>query len=1018
MKRISLISSVLLASLLTLISCQREDKVQGNIVEEGNNVVISIKAKGGVDTKTYVDGSSIKWTATGEKLKVFEVFTPTSGDATTKNNTSSDGVTTDGGATMNFGVSFTENTNTGLFEYYAIYPSTAYHDGSDVSSIPINTKGSQTPTATSFDPTADLLIAEKVNNGTSQASSLSMSFTRPVSIGKMTIKNLGSTDPVTRISFSAKIGDNAVNLAGRTTFNLEAGTPVSAYGDRTQEHSIILDYSALSLTANTNTGLTAYFTCFPFAINAENPGSFKVVVETATKSFTKEVSVNSAKGLAFKVGKASTFSVDMDGIVGVDKAFNGCYAYLDYNDFTAAGGTNSYSNVTVNKTHGDTWSMYATGTTEKCIGVRRHDGENPNDSYIKLPDFKDNIKQVVVTLASVTSGKTITLETSATGTGGSIASLSTTTESEYIFDLSSSSYKTAYFRSNDFQAKVAKIEVYAGNDTRTAFTAPNSVTATLNASSNNSIDVSWDPVENASGYIITLIPDSGDDVVVKSASSPYTVSGLQYEMDYLVSVQAEPADYYVNIVSVATSAENVVETGEEPSGSSWILVSSISDITAGGKYLLATNDKANVYNGSVSSGHLQVVSVSPINNKISDSDLPASAAQIVFESAGSDNSYYLKVGDKYISANKASSGGFENDGTTPFQWNFSNASSGLIAKGETIAAYIRSYSNNSFRSYGNTSNGATFYLYKLDDGKADAGISFSPVSATITFGEALSQPTLNNSHNLSVTYASNATGVATVTSNGVIAVVGAGSATITASWTEQKIEEVTYRAGEAKFVLTVNKATPTIAAFVNPTTSVAVGGTVMTNTTTISNSLAITYTSSNTSVATVDETTGVVTGVADGTATISATFDGNANYNAAEAQTYIITVGTGGSTTPDPETFDFSKKGYTNQQEISSVSGDNMTISFDKGTNSNVPKYYTSGTAVRVYGGGYFTVSSSYNISKIEITFGDSDGSNAITTDVSTYTNGTWTGSAKAVKFTIGGTSGNRRIKVIKVTYE
>ena len=85
MKRISLISSVLLASVLTLISCQKEDKVQGNIEEEGNNVVISIKAKGGVDTKTYVDGSSIKWTATGEKLKVFEVFTPTSGDATTIN---------------------------------------------------------------------------------------------------------------------------------------------------------------------------------------------------------------------------------------------------------------------------------------------------------------------------------------------------------------------------------------------------------------------------------------------------------------------------------------------------------------------------------------------------------------------------------------------------------------------------------------------------------------------------------------------------------------------------------------------------------------------------------------------------------------------------------------------------------------------------------------------------------------------------------------------------------------------
>ena len=52
------------------------------------------------------------------------------------------------------------------------------------------------------------------------------------------------------------------------------------------------------------------------------------------------------------------------------------------------------------------------------------------------------------------------------------------------------------------------------------------------------------------------------------------------------------------------------------------------------------------------------------------------------------------------------------------------------------------------------------------------------------------------------------------------------------------------------------------------------------------------------------------------------------------------------------------------------------------------------------------------------MTFGSSDGSNTITTDVNTYSNGTWTGSATSVKFTIGGTSGNRRIKKIAVTYK
>lgn len=118
------------------------------------------------------------------------------------------------------------------------------------------------------------------------------------------------------------------------------------------------------------------------------------------------------------------------------------------------------------------------------------------------------------------------------------------------------------------------------------------------------------------------------------------------------------------------------------------------------------------------------------------------------------------------------------------------------------------------------------------------------------------------------------------------------------------------------------------------------------------------------------------------------------------------------------ETITFSEQGYTNQQAITTVNGTNFTIAFDKGSNSNAPKYYTSGTAIRAYGGNTFTVSSSTKtIEKIEITFGSSDGSNEITAGVGTYDSGTWTGSATSVTFTIGGTSGNRRLSAIAVTY-
>ena len=118
------------------------------------------------------------------------------------------------------------------------------------------------------------------------------------------------------------------------------------------------------------------------------------------------------------------------------------------------------------------------------------------------------------------------------------------------------------------------------------------------------------------------------------------------------------------------------------------------------------------------------------------------------------------------------------------------------------------------------------------------------------------------------------------------------------------------------------------------------------------------------------------------------------------------------------ESVTFSKQGYTNAQEVSSYSGTNFSITFDKGTNSNTPKYYTSGEAIRVYGGGTMTVSSTTkSIAKIELTFGSSDGSNKITANVGTYNAGTWTGKASIVTFTVGGASGARRIASVAVTY-
>ena len=131
----------------------------------------------------------------------------------------------------------------------------------------------------------------------------------------------------------------------------------------------------------------------------------------------------------------------------------------------------------------------------------------------------------------------------------------------------------------------------------------------------------------------------------------------------------------------------------------------------------------------------------------------------------------------------------------------------------------------------------------------------------------------------------------------------------------------------------------------------------------------------------------------------------------------VIKGASGGDVSGNTETIDFSQKGYANAEAVASFKGTNVTITFDKGSNSNAPKYYTSGTAIRCYGSNSLTISSSKTIKTIKFTFGGSDGTNEITADKGTFSKDTWTGSATSVKFTIGGTTGNRRFKVIAVTF-
>lgn len=143
-------------------------------------------------------------------------------------------------------------------------------------------------------------------------------------------------------------------------------------------------------------------------------------------------------------------------------------------------------------------------------------------------------------------------------------------------------------------------------------------------------------------------------------------------------------------------------------------------------------------------------------------------------------------------------------------------------------------------------------------------------------------------------------------------------------------------------------------------------------------------------------------------------------FSAGDVTAFNLTVDN--RTEPDESgevTIVASEQGLTSGSAIQTLTAAPITVTFAQGSNSNAPKYYSTSNpaAFRVYGGNTFTVSSEKTILSIVLTFASGEGTNAISTDVDSYSDGTWTGSANSVTFTVGGTTGHRRIAQMVITY-
>jgi hypothetical protein len=215
----------------------------------------------------------------------------------------------------------------------------------------------------------------------------------------------------------------------------------------------------------------------------------------------------------------------------------------------------------------------------------------------------------------------------------------------------------------------------------------------------------------------------------------------------------------------------------------------------------------------------------------------------------------------------------------------SNTSVAIVAVNGTVTLVGAGSTTITASQAGNTNYAAaTSVTQTLTVNKVSQTISGVNSTATKTYGDAAYSLGASVGSGLTINYTSSNTSVATIAANGTVTIVGAGSTTLTAS-----------QAGDARYsaaadttqALTVSKATPTLS--FSSSNSTTVNGTVTLNATSASTE-AVTYTSSNNAVVSINGT--VATGAGAGTAIITASQAAGSNYNAATANQTMTVAAT------------------------------------------------------------------------------------------------------------------------------
>ena len=367
----------------------------------------------------------------------------------------------------------------------------------------------------------------------------------------------------------------------------------------------------------------------------------------------------------------------------------------------------------------------------------------------------------------------------------------------------------------------------------------------------------------------TLIttPNDATRVFLFESSNP-EVATIDIDTGHLEAISS--GETTITIVSLYGSCDTslTVTVNQSAMPSSWNKITTTNEIT-NGDYLIVYESGNKAFNGSLDS--LDVVnnniSVSISNSKITCNNTNYASR---FSIQSIDGGYSIQSASGYYIGRSANNNGMDTSTSTPYvnTISISSGNATITSSGGKVLAFNTANDQQRFRYV----TSGTLQLYKAAGAQQVinvTGISVSPTSLTLTEGEhsqITATITPNNATNKNVSWSSSNTNVATV-SNGTVSAIAPGNATITAT-----SEDGSYTATCTVAVNAMPIVNVTGVALNKENTTIEVGGSETLVATVAPNNAtnkAVTWASSNTSIATVSN--GVINAIAAGNTTITIT---------------------------------------------------------------------------------------------------------------------------------------------------